>query len=325
VSQQVVIGYQNLQVPPGGTLVAIGNFDGVHRGHQALIAHALEEARARSLLPVAMTFDPHPSTVLGKVAPTLLTSTPRKIELLRAMSPELRVIVQPFTDAFSHIEAEDFVTEVLLNQLRARHVMVGKNFHFGRGRRGNHELLTDLAMKLGFSAHAFELSGDYEGSFSSSRARAELLQGRLDHVTSVLGRPHAITGDVVRGNGLGRQFGFPTANLANIVEGLPPPGVYAAMVDEIAPDGQATSLGPSVMSIGPRPTVNLGETVEVHLLDFSGDLYGKQLRAHLVARQRGIEKFANVEELKVHIQADIDEARSLLAKWVAASGDRVEG
>jgi riboflavin kinase/FMN adenylyltransferase len=319
VSEQVVIGYQNLKAPPGGTLVAIGNFDGVHRGHQALIAHALEEARERSLLPVAMTFDPHPSSVLGKMPPTLLTSTPRKIELLRAMSPELRIVVQPFTETFSHIEAEDFVSDVLLNSLRARFIMVGKNFHFGRGRRGNHELLTELAAKLDFTARAFELSGDYEGSFSSSRARAELLRGRLDHVTSVLGRPHAITGEVVRGNGLGRQFGFPTANLANIVEGLPPPGVYAAMIDEVTPDGQIKPLGKAAMSIGPRPTVNLGETVEAHLLDYSGDLYGKVLRAHLIERLRGIEKFASIEELKIQMKADVETTRQRLTEWIGAN------
>jgi len=315
VAAQFVTGYQNLAVPSGGTLVAIGNFDGVHRGHGALIARALQEARARSLLPVAMTFDPHPATVLGNVAMTLLTSTARKVELLSAMDPELRIVVQPFDAAFSRMEAEAFVSEILLGSLRARYVLVGKNFHFGRARRGNHELLRDLAVKLNFTAHAFELSGDIEGSFSSSRARAELLRGRLDQVTAMLGRPHAITGNVVRGQGLGRQLGYPTANLSQIVEGLPPPGVYAGMVDEVTADGQAIRLGMGVMSIGPRPTVNLGESVEVHLLDCSSDLYGKRLRVHLIERLRGIEKFANLDALKGQIQADIDNTRQQLADW----------
>lgn len=265
-----------------------------------------------------MTFDPHPATVLGKVAMTLLTSTARKVELLSAMDPELRIVVQPFDAAFSRIDAEAFVSEVLLKSLRARYVLVGKNFHFGRGRRGNHEMLRELAEKLDFTAQAFELSGDVDGSFSSSRARAELLRGRLDNVAAVLGRPHAITGQVIAGEKLGRQLGFPTANLARIVEGLPPPGVYAGLVDEIDVDGRALRLGMGVMSIGPRPTVNLGDAVEAHLLDYNGDLYGKQLRVHLVQRLRGIEKFASVEELQAHIKTDIETARRLLVDWLGA-------
>jgi riboflavin kinase/FMN adenylyltransferase len=261
-----------------------------------------------------MTFDPHPATVLSKVAPTLLTSTERKVELLLAMSPDLRIIVQPFDAAFSRIEAEAFVSEVLLKSLRARYVLVGKNFHFGRGRRGNHELLTRLSASLGFTAQAFELSGDVEGTFSSSRARSELLKGRLENVASVLGRPHAISGVVVTGDGLGRQLGFPTANLAQIVEGLPPPGVYAVMVDELTMAGQVARLGNGVMSIGPRPTVNLGEAVEVHLLDCNGDFYGKRLRVHLIQRLRDIEKFASIEALQTQIRADIEEARRQLSK-----------
>lgn len=314
VPAQFVTGYQNLAAPSGGTLVAIGNFDGVHRGHVALIAQALHEARSRSLMPVAMTFDPHPATVLGNVAMTLLTSTARKAELLSAMDPELRIIVQPFDDAFSRIEAEAFVSDVLLKSLRARYVLVGKNFHFGRGRRGNHELLKELSEKLDFSAQAFELSGDVDGSFSSSRARSELLHGRLDNVAAVLGRPHAITGYVIAGAGLGRKLGFPTANLSRIVEGLPPPGVYACIVDDVtAADGPAVRLGTGVMSLGPRPTVNLGDSVEVHLLDYRGDLYGRYLRVHLVQRLRGIEKFASVEALQTQIRADIEDARRQLA------------
>lgn len=314
VPAQCVTGYQNLAVPSGGTLVAIGNFDGVHRGHVALVQHALAEARARSLLPVAMTFDPHPATVLSKAAPTLLTSTERKVELLSAMSPELRIVVQPFNEAFSRIEAEAFVNDVLISGLRARYVLVGKNFHFGRGRRGNHELLTELSAGLGFTAQAFELSGDIEGTFSSSRARSELLRGRLDNVAAVLGRPHAITGRVVRGAGLGRQLGFPTANLSSIVEGLPPPGVYAVIVDELSENGQARRLGNAVMSIGPRPTVNLGEAVEVHLLDYDDTLYGKRLRVHLITRLREIERFASIDELKAQIGVDIETAREVLAR-----------
>ncbi len=266
-----------------------------------------------------MTFDPHPATVLARVAPTLLTSTPRKVELLTAMSPDLRVIVQPFDDAFSHIEAEAFVSNVLLGGLRARYVLVGKNFHFGRGRRGNHELLAGLAAQLGFTAEAFELSGDLEGTFSSSRARSELRKGMIESVASVLGRPHSIAGEVVKGESLGRKLGFPTANLANVIEGLPPPGVYAVLVDELVTDGWARRLGEGVMSLGSRPTVNLGNAIEVHVLDQNLDLYGRQLRVHLLSRLREIRRFDSIAELQAQIKADIEEARQHLGALAEAS------
>ena len=316
VSTQSVIGYQNFAVPPCGTLIAVGNFDGVHLGHRALIEHALAQAQARSLLPVAMTFDPHPAAILAASAPTLLTTTDRKIELLLQAAPQLRIIVQPFNSEFSKIEAEVFVERILLNSLKARYVLVGKNFHFGRERRGTFQLLKALADKWGFSAEAFKLSGDTEGIFSSSRARLELIAGNLDNVAHVLGRPHAITGIVVQGEGRGRTFGFPTANLEKIPEGLPPAGIYSCIVDDATPDQLARRIGLGVMSLGPRPTVDRGFAAEVHLIDFTGDLYSKRLRVHIIHRLRDIERFANIEALCAQISADVALARNKLEHWL---------
>lgn len=313
----VVRGYENLVVPDTGTLIAIGNFDGVHLGHRALVQHALAEARARGLMPLVMTFDPHPAVVLTGASPTLLTTTERKVALLGEISSDLQILVQPFTASFSQIEAEDFVQEILITRLKARYIVVGKNFHFGRARRGNHELLRELAKRMPFVAQPFELSGDLQGTYSSSRARSELKHGRLGELAQVLGRPHAISGKVVTGQRLGRQLGFPTANLEEITEGLPPAGVYTCIVDELKPAADRLALG--VMSIGPRPTVSLGYTVEIHLLDFSGDLYGKRLRVHLIEHLRGIEKFDSVQELKAHIAADVEQARRQLAAWQSAN------
>jgi riboflavin kinase / FMN adenylyltransferase len=312
VSAQFVTGYQNFAAPSGGTLIAVGNFDGVHLGHRALLEFALAQSRSLSLAPVAMTFDPHPTRVLSHAVPTILTTTARKIELMLRIAPELRIIVQPFDEAFSRIEAEAFVSEILLKSLQARYVLVGKNFHFGRGRRGNHDLLREMAASRDFTAHAFELSGDAAGTFSSSRVRSELIAGQLDNVASMLGRPHAFSGAVVAGDGRGRVLGFPTANLDEIAEGLPPPGVYTCIVDQLSEVKEPSRLGLGVMSLGPRPTVDRGHAVEVHLLDFSADLYGKHLRVHLIHRLRGIEKFASVAELQAQIKVDIDQARRLL-------------
>lgn len=312
----VVHGYQNFSAPPGGTLVAIGNFDGVHLGHRALIEHAYAEAHAQALLPVAMTFHPHPATVLSNVAPLPLTTTPRKIELLLRLFPELNIIVQPFDAAFSQIEAERFVGDILLGALGARYVLVGSNFHFGRGRRGNEGLLRSLAVELGFLAQAFELSGDGVGEYSSSRVRAELVAGRLDNVTRMLGRPHSISGVVAPGDRRGRTLGFPTANLEQVEEGLPPAGVYTGVVDEISETRAPVRLGLAVMSIGPRPTVARDHAVEVHLLDYAADLYGKRLRVHLIQHLRGIEQFASLAQLQLQIEADVATAREQLARWM---------
>jgi riboflavin kinase/FMN adenylyltransferase len=316
VSTQSVIGYKNFHVPPGGTLIAVGNFDGVHLGHRALIEHALTQAQARSLLPVAMTFDPHPAAILAASAPPLLTTTDRKIELLLQSAPQLRIIVQPFNSEFSKIEAEAFVEQILIKSLNARYVLVGKNFHFGRERRGTFHLLKELAEKLSFSAEAFELSGDTEGTFSSSRARAELFAGNMDNLADVLGRPHAITGIVVKGEGRGRVFGFPTANLENIPEGLPPAGIYSCLVDDATPNQSARRIGLGVMSLGPRPTVERGFATEVHLLNFAGDLYSKRLRIHIIHRLRDIERFVNIEALCAQISADVALARNKLEHWL---------
>jgi len=319
VSEQPITGYQNFEVPAVGTLIAVGNFDGVHLGHRALMQHILAQAESRSLIPVVMTFDPHPAAVLTAAAPVLLTSTERKIALIREVAPQLNIIVQPFDADFSRIEAEEFVERILLRSLNARSILVGKNFHFGRARRGTPDLLRTLSDKWGFVAEAYDLSGDIAGTFSSSRARTELVAGNLEDVAHVLGRPHAITGLVVSGDGRGKGLGFPTANLAEIEEGLPPEGVYTCIVCEVTPAQPHRRLGLGVMSLGPRPTVNSGFAVEVHVLDFADDLYSKRLRVHIVHRLRGIERFADVGVLLTQIAADIGQARLYLKQWLRAN------
>jgi riboflavin kinase/FMN adenylyltransferase len=239
------------------------------------------------------------------------------MDLILQIAPQLKIIVQPFDAEFSRIEAETFVERILLDSLKARYVLVGKNFHFGRARHGTHELLRVLADKWGFIAEAFELSGDTSGTFSSSRARSELVAGNLEGVAHVLGRPHAITGVVVSGDGRGRDFGFPTANLSEIVEGLPPAGVYTCIVGDATQKGLVRRLGLGVMSLGPRPTVNSGFATEIHVLDFSGDLYAKRLRVHIIHRLRGIERFADIEALRIQIASDIEVARGKLHQWLA--------
>ncbi len=294
------------------TALIIGNFDGLHLGHQAVLAHALGEARAGSLVPAVLTFDPHPAGVLGRGVPPCLTALDRKVELL-LRAGIAHVFVRRFDLSLAGTSPERFARELLAETLRARVVIVGANFRFGERRAGDFATLARLGAELGFRAQAATIAQDLEGPYSSTRVRTALREGRVEEAAALLGRPHAFSGEVVHGAARGRLLGFPTANLARIQEFLPANGVYAVVVDRL--DGGARALAPGIMNIGLRPTVTSVEPVrhvEVNLLDFEGDLYGATLRVHLAHRVRDEQKFANLSELRAQIARDADSARRLL-------------
>ncbi len=301
-------------MPPGDrkpTLCAIGNFDGVHRGHQAVLLSAEREAKKSGLEPIVLTFDPHPAVVLGRTPPLVLTPMPRKTELIGRYAPAIRVIVRRFDLALAALSPEEFASRVLVGELGAAEVVVGNNFRFGRGRSGDLGVLRSLGASLGFDVRATELTGDERGPWSSTRARAAVAAGDWDDVRHVLGRPHALTGAVVHGDRRGRTIGFPTANLDGVAEALPPDGVYAVLVDRI--DGATTTaLARGVANVGSRPTVAAGRAIEAHLFDFDEDLYGSQLRLHLIAHLRPERRFSGLDALKAQIAADAMAARSVL-------------
>ncbi len=296
------------------SVVVIGNFDGVHRGHQAVLAEAVLQAGPAELSVVVLTFDPHPSAVVGGGAPPMLTTLARRAELLGNLDVA-RVYVRRFDAAFATWSADRFVRDLVAATLRARIVLVGDNFRFGARRSGDMTLLRALGAELGFVAHVHKVVFDEAGAFSSSRVRLCVAAGDLDGAALVLGRPHAITGTVVHGAKRGRTIGVPTANLDEIPELLPPNGVYAVRTDLLQADGSMVGpLGPGVMNIGVRPTVggDPSRSVEVFLLDWSGDIYGATLRVHLVARLRDEQRFDGLDALKAQIARDVDEARRLL-------------
>ena len=297
--------------PGRGSLVAIGNFDGVHLGHRAVIEAALAEARDTDLRPLVLTFDPHPAEVLGRGVRPPLTRLERKVELIERLGPELRVVIEPFTLELSQLTPAQFARDFVVELLGAKVVIVGENFRFGHGRAGDLATLVGLGGELGFQAHVSALSGDAAGPYSSTRARAALAAGDLSAVESVLGRPHSLSGTVVQGAQRGRTIGVPTANLDGVSEALPPYGVYAVLVDRVTETG-AAALGIGVANIGLRPTVSGGFSFEVHLLDFAADIYGATLRVHLAARLRDEQKFAGLPELKAQIALDIEQARAAL-------------
>jgi riboflavin kinase/FMN adenylyltransferase len=297
----------------GRSLVAIGNFDGVHRGHRAVLAGAARDAKGAGLEPVVLTFEPHPAVVLGRTPPALLTPLDRKIELVHRIDPNIRVVVRTFDRELASSSPARFVDRVLVGDLAVGRVLVGRNFRFGQGRAGDLALLAQLGATHGFVAQAAELVGDEHGPWSSTRAREALARADLAEVERVLGRPHALTGAVVEGDRRGRTIGFPTANLGGVAEALPPFGVYAVLVDRLDAAGRATAFARGVANVGVRPTVGAGPSTEAHLFDFDGDLYGARLRLHLVSRLRPEKKFSGLDELKGQIARDADAARALLA------------
>jgi riboflavin kinase/FMN adenylyltransferase len=271
---------------------------------ELLVALAKERGQSlpsgRALHTHAVTFDPHPGVVLGRGSPPLLTTLDRRADLVRALGVG-DLSVCPFDADLATWSPRRFVEELLVGELGVRLVVVGENFRFGAQRAGDFALLKSLGGELDFEAVPAPLAGDGNGPFSSSRARDAIRVGDMAEATNVLGRPHAFTGTVVRGAQRGRTIGFPTANLEEIPEMVPPRGVYAVDVDE---------LGRGVMNIGVRPTVSgESETREVHVLDWSGDLYGRRITVHVLEHIRDEKKFGSLDELKAQIQKDANAAR----------------
>jgi len=310
--QRVFSDYRELPRHPRGISLTIGNFDGVHRGHRHLVKKTLELARRDGLGAAVLTFEPHPAHALWGNGPAILTPLASKLALLLGLDPELAVIVQPFDVTFRALSAEEFVRTVLVDALGTRHVVVGEDFRFGHDRGGDGGLLLTLGTRLGFAHHAVPLVRDEHLVFSSSRVREALVAGRVDEARAILGRPHVISGVVVRGDGRGRTLGFPTANLTGFTEALPKHGVYAVRVELMGSEGEPREQLPGVMHFGARPTVERPPAAEVHLLCPVGDLLQSSLRVHLIERLRDVVRFESVAALTAQIRADVEQARALL-------------
>ena len=305
--------------PEEGSAVTIGAYDGVHLGHQAVIAEVRRRAEARGLRSAVVTFDRHPASVVRpESAPRLLTDLDQKLELLGATGIDYCLVVT-FDEARSHESPDDFVREVLADCLNARVVVVGEDFHFGHQRKGNVALLRELGDELGFEVDGVELvdaagepAGDH-ARVSSTRIRHALAEGDIVGANALLGRPYEVRGVVAHGDERGRELGFPTANVS--VPGdvlLPADGIYAGWYER--PDG---TVHPTAISLGRRPTFYAeahASLLEAHLLDFSGDLYDERAKVRFVAYLHPEIRFESVDELVVQIGRDVDEARRILEK-----------
>ena len=297
--------------PERGTVVTIGAYDGVHLGHRAVIAEMRRLAAERGCETAVVTFDRHPATVVRPdSAPKLLTDLDQKLELLDSTGVDYTLVVH-FDRERSQESAEDFVHEVLAGCLNARGVVVGHDFHFGRGRAGNVSLLAAMGGDLGFDVLGLRLTEDDGEPISSTRIRGLLVDGDVRGAAALLGRPHQVRGIVRTGDKRGRELGFPTANVhvaGDIL--LPSDGIYAGWY--LRPDGTRHA---TAISLGRRPTFydDQGESLlEAYLLDFEGDLYGEEARVEFVTHLRDELRFDSVDALIEQMKSDVADARAAL-------------
>jgi len=316
--------YHNLDTmqAPADTCVTIGTFDGVHRGHQSLVARLVSHAQDSGRLSAVLTFDPHPRAVLyPDDSPGYLSTLQERIDLLRDLGPDM-VIVAPFDQQLASMPADAFV-RLLRQRLRMVELWVGAGFSLGRGREGNPARLTQLGRELGFAMQSISPTYDNGAPISSTRIRQLIRRGDVAAANQLLGRCYRLSGQVISGDQRGRKLGFPTANLRpDPMRVLPADGVYVAWA------AWGGSCRASVLNIGHRPSFEGQEyLLEVHVLDYEGSLYGKELELHLVQHLRPEMRFADVSALIAQIAQDVESTRRLLQGVAAprASQHQTEG
>ena len=290
--------------PDSGTVATMGNFDGIHLGHQALVKNAVMEARQGGSKSVVLTFEPHPLKLLApERAPRMILTHQDKMDLLQVLGVNT-VIIQKFDRDFSSIHAEDFVRRCLVKHIHLSKIWLGRDLRFGRGRKGGAEDLIRWGGELGFTVGIVEPILVRGVRISSSRIRQLIEEGQVDAVEPMLGRSHFVSGVVVSGHRRGREFGFPTANLACSTEVLPKDGIYATIFE------WKNQRWLSVSNVGVNPTFGAGpRTVESFILDFTQNVYGESVKLFFVNRIREERKFARIEDLISQMHQDVKAAR----------------
>lgn len=294
------------------SIITLGNFDGLHLGHQELIKMIIHRAEETASLSMVVTFRPHPLKILApEKCPPLISIYEEKIQLFEKLGIDVLVKI-PFTLDFSAMEPRDFVKNVLCDLLGAKEIFVGYNYRFGKGRKGNIRMLRDLGEELGFVVREIEQVSLDEEVISSTRIRQLLKNGEVEHAAKLLGRPYALCGIVVKGDGRGRGLGFPTANIASRHAIIPSNGVYAVKL--FVRDQHYNGI----VNIGMRPTFETKSlAIEVHIFDFDEDIYGEEITVYFIRKIREEKKFQNAEALIKQISKDITEALRLLSEQKA--------
>lgn len=298
----------NLNKSYPNTVLTIGNFDGVHLGHQKILSMVMKEARARKGTPMVMTFDPHPMKVLAPERDVrLLITFEEKVRLMK--SAGIRVLLSiPFTKEFANMLPDHFITEVLANKIRAKAIIIGSQYAFGKNKKGTIDLLRRRGKQYGFTVHAVRHAKIHGHIVSSSSIRTLLMKGAVKEVSLFLGRAYSIEGKVIRGKGRGQKIlHIPTANITTPVEISPKEGVYAVRI------GWEGNIFNGVANIGKNPTFgNADVSYEVHIFNFSGNLLGKNLRIYFLDRIRNEQTFPDTESLEKRIREDMKQAGEIL-------------
>jgi riboflavin kinase / FMN adenylyltransferase len=312
--------WHGLDAVPGGwgrCVVTIGVFDGIHRGHQTIIADAVATARAAGLPSVLVTFVPHPAEVVRPGShPPVLTTVVRRAELVEQLGVDVFCAL-PFTLEFSKMPADEFVHHALVERLHAASVIVGENFRFGHRAGGDVALLAQLGRTFGFTARGVPLLQQDETPLSATYVRSCVQAGDVARAAQVLGRPHRVDGVVERGDQRGRELGYPTANLrSDAWAAVPADGVYAGRVVQLDEWGRTVAgppIGTAAISIGTNPTFEVRQRrVEAYILAFAGDLYGAPLGIEFVQRLRGMEKFDGIDALVRQMDDDVVRTRDII-------------
>ncbi len=305
---RLITDLKDIAAPFTRSVITLGNFDGIHLGHQELIRKVIQRAKETRAQSIVVTFRPHPLKILApEKCPPLISIYEEKIKLFEKLGVDVLVKI-PFTIEFAKMSPEEFVKGVLCDTLGAKEIFVGFNYRFGRGREGNIATLRALGERLGFTVREVEqvsLDGEV---ISSTKIRSLLKDGEVEHAARLLGRTYAITGIVVKGDGRGKGLGFPTANIAPKHSIIPADGVYAVrlFVRDKFYDG--------IANIGMRPTFGKHDlAIEVHVFDFNEDIYGEEISLYFIGKIREEKKFDGPGELIRQIRADIETARSLLS------------
>ncbi|HLA27826.1 MAG TPA: bifunctional riboflavin kinase/FAD synthetase [Syntrophales bacterium] len=293
--------------------ITIGNFDGVHLGHRFIFQKLILEAHKENRKALLVTFVPHPKMLLHPERRPfyLLTTIEEKIKLLEALGLDALILI-PFTLEYAQTTAESFILDVLWKNFQVRKIFIGHDYRFGKDKRGDEDMLTAFGKKLGFDVAVINAVAVGDTVISSTRIRAAILEGDVKTAAMLLGRPYNVSGTVIEGKRRGAALGFPTANIKPNKELLPAKGVYAAIVNL---EGKRYN---GALSIGLNPTFgDVQLSMEVHLMDFNGDIYGKYADVLFIERIRGERKFPGPEMLSLQIKKDVEEARDILKSSVA--------
>lgn len=313
-SMKVIRGLNNLRPEHQNTVLTIGNFDGVHRGHESVLQALKKRSQDLGLKSTVMIFEPQPLEFFAPdKAPARLTRLSEKLQAIKDCGID-QVLLVRFNSAFSQLTAEDFIRQILVEGLRTKFLFIGDDFHFGKNRQGNIHTLREAGEKHGFDVENLHTIEDENGRFSSTRIREHLKKGELQQAAHVLGRPYRMCGRVAHGHKRGREIGYPTINLELHRNKSPLLGVYAVLVS-----GLEKNWLPGVASIGNRPVVEGDDhyLLEVHLFDFDREIYGEHVQVEFVQHIRDEENFESFEALKTRIDEDARIAREILSQRAA--------